>query len=313
MQFGKIVVNIILVLSCIMVKSHPIRQKRSFQYFFDGLVSGYNEKRKSLSTSRNLFDFGTSPLATLAKLSTVSMKTKTEPIKDHIEMESQLVDDRRKANLPRNRSAQVIDNDLSTSNEKTNTTTLKKSRKSMQSKRLSSENVSSHVNASLNTPTPESKDDTVVPSEQSTLQTDKFTTHAMTTPATPNDGTSIATPTETNTILRKTMKVESEKCFNPLIDTENEKTETPLKSSQQFSAVIFLIPLATDQMDEHENKDCKKKRPQSLSLYDDASKFLIPVAIDLHTNIDQISPKEMKIRQNKLQTLHGLPIVHLIN
>lgn len=305
MQFGKIVVNIILVLSCVMVKSHPIRQKRSLQYFFDGLVSGYNEKRKSLSTSRSLF--GTSPLAALAKLSTVSVETETEPIKDHIEMESQLVDDRRKSNLPQNRSMPVIDNGLLTSNDsKTNTTTLKKSRKSMQSKRLSSENVSSHVNASLNTPTPESKDDTVVSSEQSTLQTDEFTTHAMTTPVTPIDGTKIATPTETNTVLRKTIKIESRKCCNPLIDTVNEKTEIPSKLSQQFSAVIFLIPLATEQMDEHENKDCKEKRPQSLSLYDDASKFLIPVAID------QTSSKEMKIRHNKLLTLHGLPIVHLI-
>lgn len=298
MQFGKIVVNIILALS-VMVKSHPIRQKRSLQYFFDGLVNGYNEKRKSSYTSRNLFDFA-SPLSTLAKLSTVSMQTKTEPIDDHIEMESQLVDDRRKSNLPQNRSTPVIDNDLLTSNNsKTNTTSLKKSRKSMQSK-----NVTSHVNASLDTPTSESKDETVVSSVQST--TDEFTTHAMTTPVTPIDGTKIATPTETNTVLRKTIKIESENCCNPLIDTVNEKTEI----SPKLSAVIFLIPLATEQMDEHENKDCKEKRPQSLSLYDDASKFLI--AIDLHTNIDQTSSKEMKIRHNKLLTLHGLPIVHLI-
>lgn len=65
-KFQLILFGIILILFSVSCKSDVIRPKRTLSYFFDGLLSAFNEKHRSQTSS--------STLAGLAKLSTFSTK-----------------------------------------------------------------------------------------------------------------------------------------------------------------------------------------------------------------------------------------------
>lgn len=291
MRFIQVIVVPILVITCSSVLSRERnRPKRSLQYFFDGLFSGFNEKSKNAPTSRNSNDHAVSPLVVLTKLSAASIQTKNkEAVKDHLLTEIQL-------------DAEPSQNPIRIQLPKTNANISKKSTKSKTSNKTSSyaKAESFQIPIAL-----ESKDGISNSSELSTT-----TTHITIMP----EALNIITTTPTSNVKEQSKEFWSEIFCNKINENLNQRKEKPSKSLHQYGTVFFRIPLS---MERHSNED-NSYEDSDYELHThsllDAHKYLIPMAIFIpsaSTNIDHFSFNGIQTAKNKLLTLKKLPVFRL--
>lgn len=291
MRFIQVIIVPILVISCGSVLSkEKNRPKRSLQYFFDGLFSGFNEKSKNAPTSRNSNDHAVSPLVVLTKLSAASIQTKNkEVVKDHLLTEIQL-------------EAKPSQNPIRIQLPKPNATISKKG-----TKLKTANKTSSYAKAgSLQIPIAlESNNGISNSSELSTT-----TTHITTM----SEASNSITTTPTSNVNEQSKEFWSEIFCNKINENLNQRKEKPSKSLHQYGTVFFGIPMSMERhSNENNNYEDSDYELHTHSLLD-AHKFLIPMGIFIpsaSTNIDYSSFNGIQTAKNKLFTLKKLPVFRL--
>lgn len=275
----------VFVLSCLVILTNAAtinsppelnRQKRTIQYFLDGLFSGLTDRRPMIA--RNVNDHRTSTLISLAKLSSGSTPSKNVQTFDDDDHDESIIENT--LNLSHEKSPLIIQLPIpsiasaflkSTENRVPQTTMSMRVEMDVQPIKQSIKNVTKTPTVAPNQmPTTTAAPDqsqiptitlnTTVAPNQTQTNTSTTTTTTTTTTEEPNqtesivsEATTIQPDTSTDSLEITTEPIESNMIHSKSLSsntdevpTKMEKRNAPMKASDLHTARIFDGPLAAE-------------------------------------------------------------------